>query len=82
MSKFNKKRNFADDIVVNGDTYAGVQALPYVTAAVKTPATVQNGYVRQIDGLNKKAVLGNVGSPTPVVADACGFSDGSNTTFD
>ena len=76
----NKKRNF--DIEVIADTYAGKLALPYVAAAVKSPDTVANGFVRQIDGLNKKAVLGNVGSPTPVVADACGFTDNSNTTFD
>ena len=76
----NKKRNF--DIEIVADTYAGKLALPYVAAAVKSPDTVAKGFVRQIDGLNKSAVIGNVGSPTPVVADACGFSDGSNTTFD
>ena len=76
----NKKRNF--DIEVIADTYAGKLALPYVAAAVKSPDTVAKGFVRQIDGLNSKAVIGNVGSPTPVVASACGFSDGSNTTFD
>ena len=76
----NKKRNF--DIEIIADSYAGKLALPYVAAAVKSPDTVAKGFVRQIDGLNKSAVLGNVGSPTPVVADACGFSDGSNTTFD
>ncbi len=76
----NKKRNF--DIDVLADTYAGKLALPYVAAAVKSPDTVAKGFVRQIDGLNKKAVLGNVGSPTPVVADQCGFTDSSSTTFD
>ena len=78
--KLNKKYNF--DIEVIADTYAGELALPYVAAAVKSPDTVAKGYVREIDGLNKSAVIGNVGSPTPVVASACGFSDGSNTTFD
>ena len=82
MSKenLNKKRNF--DIEIVADTYAGKLALPYVAAAVKSPDTVAKGFVRQIDGLNKSAVIGNVGSPTPVVADQCGFSDESNTTFD
>tara|TARA_R110001583_G_scaffold171664_1_gene325353 strand:- start:1639 stop:2631 length:993 start_codon:yes stop_codon:yes gene_type:complete len=78
--KLNKKYNF--DIEVIADTYAGELALPYVAAAVKSPDTVAKGYVRQIDGLNKSAVIGNVGSPSPVVASACGFSDGSKTTFD
>ena len=81
MSKLNKKRNFADDIVVNGDTYAGVQALPYVTAAVKTPATVQNGYVRQIDGLTKSAVINNIASTNPIQsASVCNFDPGDNVS--
>ena len=75
----NKKRNF--DIDIQADTYAGKLALPYVAAAVKSPDTIAKGFVRQIDGLNKSAVIGNVGSPTPVVADVCGFTDGENTTF-
>ena len=82
-NKLNKKYNF--DIEVIADTYAGELALPYVAAAVKSPDTVAKGFVRQIDGLNKSAVIGNVGSPTPVqasVAGSCGFNDGSNTTFD
>ena len=53
MSKLNKKRNFADDIIITDDTYAGQLALPYVTAAVKSPDTIAKGYCRQIDGLNK-----------------------------
>ena len=79
MSKFNKKRNFADDIVVNGDTYAGVQALPYVTAEVKKPVTVQKGYVRQIDGLTKSAVINDIASSNPIQsASVCNFDPGDN----
>ena len=78
--KLNKKYNF--DIEIVSDTYAGELSTPYVAAAVKSPDTVAKGFVREIDGLNLSAVIGNVGSPTPVVADACGFTDSDNTTFD
>tara|TARA_R110002020_G_scaffold458246_1_gene675595 strand:+ start:386 stop:1360 length:975 start_codon:yes stop_codon:yes gene_type:complete len=83
MSKFNKKRNFAEDIVINGDTYAGVHALPYVTAAVKTPVTVEKGWVRQIDGLTKSAVINNIASENPITsASVCNFdsNDSVSTT--
>ena len=62
------------DITVNSDTYAGVHALPYVTAALRSPDTIAKGYVRTIDGLNKSAVISNVAAANLVVAaDECGF---------
>jgi hypothetical protein len=81
--KLNKKRDFANDIVVNGDTYAGIQALPYVTAAVKSPNTVANGYVRTIDGLTKSAVINNITSSNPIQKGGtggvgCDFASGDN----
>ena len=81
MSKLNKKRNFADDIVVNGDTYAGIHAMPYVTAAVKTPVTVQKGFVRQLDGLTKSAVINDIASTNPIQsASVCNFDAGDNVS--
>ena len=71
--KLNKQRNFADDIVITDDTYAGQLALPYVTAAVKSPDTIAKGYVRQIDGLNKSAVINNLVSTAPIVTAGCNF---------
>ena len=69
------------DITVNSDTYAGVHALPYVTAALRSPDTIAKGYVRTIDGLNKSAVISNVAAANLVVAaDECGFVDGGNTS--
>ena len=47
--QLSKRREF--DITVNGDTYAGVHAMPYVTAALRSPDTVAKGYVRILDGL-------------------------------
>ena len=71
-NKLSKKYDF--DISVNpATTYAGSQALPYVTAAVKSNDTIAKGYVRQIDGLNSKAVISNLGVSDPVVDAACSF---------
>tara|TARA_R100000655_G_scaffold34536_1_gene67191 strand:- start:640 stop:1617 length:978 start_codon:yes stop_codon:yes gene_type:complete len=79
MGKYqiSKKRDFATDITINGDTYAGVHAMPYVTAVVRTPDTVAKGYVRTIDGLTKSAVINNIASANPVQAAGCDFD---NTT--
>ena len=69
------------DITVNSDTYAGVHALPYVTAALRSPDTIAKGYVRTIDGLNKSAVISNVAASNLIVAaDECGFVSGGNTS--
>jgi len=73
-----KHREF--DITVNGDTYAGVHALPYVTAALRSPDTVAKGYVRILDGLTKSAVINNIASSNPIVAKHCDFQDGANTS--
>jgi len=75
MSKLNKKRNFATDIDISGDTYAGIHAMPYVTAAVKSPDTVAKGYVRQLDGLTKSAVINNITASSPVKAAGCDWDN-------
>ncbi len=82
MSKYkiSKKRDFDKDIVITGDTYAGIHAMPYVTAAVKSPVTIQNGYVRQIDGLTKSAVINNIASALPIQAAGCDFVPGDKVS--
>jgi hypothetical protein len=75
----NKKYNF--DITVTDNTYAGQLALPYVTAALRSPDTVAKGYVRTIDGLNSKAVINNIASSNPIVPAACAFSSGNDTSI-
>jgi hypothetical protein len=77
MGKYqiSKKRDFATDIIITGDTYAGIHAMPYVTAVVRTPDTVAKGYVRTIDGLTKSAVINNIASANPVQAAGCDFDD-------
>ena len=79
MKLANNKR-YEFDITVNGDTYAGVHSLPYVTAALRSPDTVAKGYVRTIDGLTKSAVINNIASTNPIVAAACGFTSGNTTS--
>ena len=77
--QLSKHREF--DITITGDTYAGVQALPYVTAALRSPDTIAKGFVRTIDGLNKSAVISNVASGNCVVAaDECGVVDGARVS--
>ena len=80
-NKYNLSKEYQFDITVTDNTYAGKLALPYVTAAVKSPDTVAKGYVRQIDGLNSKAVISNLGINDPIVAAACSFSSGNDTSL-
>ena len=72
MKLANNKR-YEFDITVNGDTYAGVHSLPYVTAALRSPDTVAKGYVRTIDGLTKSAVINNIDSANPIFASYQSF---------
>ena len=88
-NQYNLSKEYQFDITVTDNTYAGKLALPYVTAAVKSPDTVARGYVRQIDGLNRKAVISNLAVANPIVAGpggtsgsaACGFQSGGDTTL-
>jgi hypothetical protein len=82
MNKYNLSKEYQFDIDVSAYTsYAGKLALPYVTAAVKSPDTIAKGYVRTIDGLNKSARITNLGISDPVVAAACGFSSENDTSL-
>jgi len=80
LIELNKQYNF--DIAINpATTYAGEQALPYVTAAVKSNDTVAKNYVRVMDGLTSKAVISSLVTTDPIVGAACGFSDAGTTTL-
>ena len=83
-NNYNLSKEYQFDITVTDNTYAGKLALPYVTAAVKSPDTVAKGYVRTIDGLNRKAVINNLACSDPIVAGGtsnCSFSSGNDTTL-
>ena len=65
-NKLSKKYDF-DITVTPATTYAGSQALPYVTAAVKSNDTIAKGYVRQMDGLaGSKAVISSLVTTDPI----------------
>ena len=83
---YNLSKDYQFNIAVTDNTYAGKLALPYVTAAVKSPDTIAKGYVRQIDGLNSKAVISNLGFNAGGVVVAggtgnCGFSSSNDTSL-
>ena len=82
MKKFNLSRNkkYDFDITINSDTYAGELVLPYVRAALRSPDTIAKGYVRQIEGLNKSAVISQISSSNPIVSATCGWTAGANTS--
>jgi len=82
MSKINLNENkrYEFDISIAGDTYAGLQSLPYVSAALRTPDTIAKGYVRSLEGLNLSAVISNFASSNPVIATTCGWTSGANTS--
>jgi hypothetical protein len=82
MKNYNLSRNkkYDFDITINSDTYAGELALPYVRAALRSPDTIAKGYVRQIEGLNKSAVISEISSSNPIVAASCGWTAGANTS--
>ena len=73
-NKYNLSKDYQFNITVTDNTYAGKLSLPYVTAAVKSPDTIAKGYVRQIDGLNSKAVISNLAISDPIQAAACNFN--------
>ena len=77
-NKIQLSKKYEFDISIAGDTYAGVHAMPYVTAAVKSPDTIAKGYVRQLDGLTKSAVINTIASSSPIVPAGCDFSDGES----
>tara|TARA_R110001599_G_scaffold260328_1_gene460684 strand:- start:1220 stop:2284 length:1065 start_codon:yes stop_codon:yes gene_type:complete len=75
------RRNFAvgEGPTVSSNSYAGVHALPFVAPALKLASTLQNNYVRQIDGIQNKAVISNLSSSTDVIQVAnCEWADGND----
>jgi len=73
-----RRRQFANDgpTVSPSTTYAGESALPYVAPALKLADTVQKGFVRQIDGIQNKAVISSLSNSTGVIQAAnCSWND-------
>ena len=77
-----RRRQFANP-TLNPDpsTYAGELALPFLAPALKSADTLVNNYVRQIDGLQNKAVLSNLSSTGTIVAASCDWADSDSLTL-
>lgn len=78
-----RRRNFQNDgpTVAAPNTWAGVSALPYVAPALKMADTLQKGFVRQIDGIQNKAVISNLTSDAVIQGANCSWNDGDNLTL-
>ena len=76
------RRQFNNPEVLPNTTYAGVLAAPFVAPALKLADTLNKGFVRQIDGIQNKAVISSFSSDTGVIqAASCDWSDGDNMTL-
>ena len=80
-----RRRNFYDagtgPDVSPATTYAGQLALPFVAPALKLAETLQKNFVRQIDGIQNKAVISNLTSDSLVQAANCDWNDGVSLTL-
>lgn len=61
-------------------TYAGEQALPYVSAALKSGATLANGWINVLDDVPYKAVINRVEGASLIADASCDFNDGGTVT--
>jgi hypothetical protein len=79
-----RRRNFVTAnpaLSPDPSTYAGVHAAPFVAPALKLASTLQNGYVRQIDGIQSKAVISNLSSTGVIQAANCDWNDNDSLTL-
>ena len=72
-----RRRRFANDgpTVSPTTTYAGVLAAPFVAPALKLADTLNKGFVRQIDGIQNKAVISSLSSTGVIQAANCAWND-------
>ena len=76
-----KRREFANPAVSPATTYAGVHAAPFIAPALKLASTLQNNFVRQIDGIQNKAVISNLSSSGVIQAANCDWNDNNSLTL-
>jgi hypothetical protein len=62
-------------------TYAGELALPFVSAALKSGATLANGWIRTIDDVYYKAVINQIEGASLIADATCDFTDGGSVTI-
>tara|TARA_R110002167_G_scaffold73033_2_gene204935 strand:- start:4240 stop:5277 length:1038 start_codon:yes stop_codon:yes gene_type:complete len=78
-----RRRNFVagNPEVSPATTYAGVSAAPFVAPALKLANTLQKGFVRQIDGIQNKAVISSLSSTGVIQAADCDWNDNQSLTL-
>jgi len=76
-----KRREFANPAVSPATTYAGVHAAPFVAPALKLANTLTQGFVRQIDGIQNKAVISSLSSSGVIQAANCDWNDNNSLTL-
>ncbi len=84
MSKYMtraSRRAFAAPDVDPTTTYAGERAAPYVAPALKMAKTLTEGWVRQIDGIQNKAVISSLSSTGVLVAANCDWTSTDSLTL-
>ena len=79
-----RRRDFAvgEGPTVNPTTtYAGVHAAPFVAPALKLAETLTKNFVRQIDGIQNKAVISSFSSTGVIQAANCDYNDNDSLTL-
>jgi hypothetical protein len=76
-----QRREFANPAVSPATTYAGVHAAPFVAPALKLANTLTQGFVRQIDGIQNKAVISSLSSTGVIQAANCDWNDNNSLTL-
>ncbi|MGV7235057.1 MAG: hypothetical protein ACQ9ET_02265 [Nitrosomonadaceae bacterium] len=62
-------------------TYEGELALPFVSAALKSGATLANGWIRTIDDVYYKAVINQIEGASLIADASCDFADAGSVTI-
>ena len=76
-----QRRAFAAPTVSPTTTYAGVHAAPFVAPALKLADTLQKGFVRQIDGIQSKAVISSLSSTGVIQPANCEWNSNDSLTL-
>ena len=76
-----RRREFTNPAVTPDTTYAGVRAAPFVAPALKLANTLTQGFVRQIDGIQNKAVISSLSSTGVIQAANCDWNDNDSLTL-
>lgn len=65
---------------LTSSTYAGELALPYVSAALKSGATLANNWINVLDDVPYKAVINRIEGASLIADATCDFTDAGSVT--